>query len=144
MSRVFSTVWKTLLIWPACCGFLTTVFFIFAAIKNERFGKFLADPDWLVIPVFAYLLYWIPALVVAITFCLIGFWHKNLPVWSVSISALLAFLVFYCYEFFTRPYFQSGITKSILLSIMGVIVTAACSYIVWHIVRKHWNEFELR
>ena len=144
MSRVFSTVWKTLLIWPACCGLFTAIFSILDAIKNERLGKFLADPDWLIMPVFAYLLYWVPALVAAITFCLIGVWRKILPVWSVPISALLAFLVFYCYELLTRPYFQSGITKSSLILIMGVIVSAACSYIVWRIVRKHWNEFALR
>jgi hypothetical protein len=140
MSRVFSTVWKTLVIWPACCGLFTVVFTIFDAIKNERLVKFLADPDWLIMPLFAYLLYWIPALVAAIAFCLIGVWRNALPVWSVPISALLAFLVFYYYEFFTRPYFLSGITKSSLVLIMGVIVSAASSYIVWCIVRKHWNE----
>ena len=140
MSRVFSTVWKTLLIWPACCGLLTTVFSIFDAIQNGRFGKLMADPDWIIMPFFAYLMYWIPALVTGTAFCLIGVWRKGLPVWSVPISALSAFLVFYYYEFSSRPYFQSGITKSTLFSIMGVIVSTVCSYVVWRFVRKHWNE----
>ena len=140
MSRVFSTVWKTLLIWPACCGLLTTVFFIFDAIQNGRFGKLMADPDWIIMPFFAYLMYWIPALVTAMAFCLIGIWRNGLPIWSVPISALLAFLVFYYYEYSTRPYFKSGITKGSLFLIAGIIVTTACCYIVWRIVRKHWNQ----
>ena len=137
---MFSTVWKTLLIWPACCGLLVAVFSIADAIQHGRFGKFVTDPDLIGLPLFAYLMFWIPALVIAMAFCLIGVWRKGLPVWSVPISSLLAFLVFYYYEFSTRPYFQSGITKSSLFSILGVIVSTVCSYVVWRMVRKHWNE----
>jgi hypothetical protein len=140
MSGVFSTVWKTLLIWPACCGTLIFVLSIFDALKNESFDKFKVDPDWLLTPIFAYLMFWIPALVTAIAFCLIGIWRNGLPIWSVPISALLAFLVFYYYEYSTRPYFKSGITKGSLFLVTGIIVTTVCCYIVWRIVRKHWNQ----
>jgi cobalamin synthase len=140
MSKVFATVWKTLLIWPAFCGLLIAILSIYDAIQNGRLGKTMADPDWLLMPIFAYLMFWIPALVTAMAYCLIGIWRNSLPIWSVPISALLAFLVFYYYEYSTRPYFKSGITKDNLFLVAGIIVSAACCYFVWHIVRKHWNQ----
>jgi membrane protein required for beta-lactamase induction len=140
MRQMFSTLWKTLLIWPACCGGITLVFVVVHSIYEGKLSHLMSDPDWALMPVFTYLMYWMPALVAGTVFCLIGFWKKALPVWSVPISALLAYLVFYTYEAVTRPYFQSGITKTTFFSVLAIFVSTACSAVVWRVVRKHWNK----
>lgn len=141
MKRVFSIIWKTLVIWPAGCSFLIAVFSVLDAIQMGKLTGFMSDPDLVLIPLFSYVMFWLPALVAGITFCIIGMLKNGLPVWSVPISALSAFLVLFAYEVSARPYFQSGVTKNTLYSIMAIFAFTACSYVVWWVVRKHWNEF---
>jgi hypothetical protein len=146
MKRVFSTIWKTLLIWPACCGILVTVFFMLDEFRKGRFIEFVTDRDLVLVPLFAYVLFFIPAIVTGIAFSLIGILHKSLPRWSVPISVLPALAVLLVYEFSIRHHFEFRAHPSdmIFYPIMAIPVSTACSYVVWRAVRKHWNEFATR
>jgi hypothetical protein len=140
MKAVFSTFWKTLLIWPVCCGLIATIATVARSIHDGKFNQVMADPDWLIAPLFAYFMFWLPALVTGIAFCLIGVLRKILPSWSVLVAGITAFLVFYIYEYFNRPYFKSGMTESTPLAATGLAIFAASSLLVWIVVRNAWSE----